>query len=130
MPHIEAVSCDGGPPIGCNVKRESGAVLCEFSARLSGVFFPACQPTPVGPAAHRFAQEAEDTSFTLLVFFAWFRHTCLTPPSQGRAGPTLLGARRASITKAHRALVLALTGGVGSPQPEPGRLTGALLRLR
>jgi hypothetical protein len=34
-------------------------------------------------------------------------------------GPSSIGARSASLSLAHRALVLALTGGVDSPLPEP-----------
>ena len=36
-------------------------------------------------------------------------------------GPTLIAARSASITKAHRALALALTARVAWPLPEEGR---------
>src|SRR6266498_5259464 len=56
----------------------------------------------------------------------------LGPPRRVKTarGPSLIVARSASFLMAHRALVLALTGGVGSPQPEPGRLTGNLLPLR
>ena len=67
---------------------------------------------------------------TLSVFFAWFRHLRHTPPCQGRARAILTWCAKRLLPSAQRALVLALTGRVGSPQPEPGRLTGALLRLR
>src|SRR6266508_477960 len=57
---------------------------------------------------------------------------CSPPPRRVKTarGPSLIVARSASFLMAHRTLVLALTGGVGSPQPEPGRLTGNLLPLR
>src|SRR5262245_41888168 len=76
-------------------------------------------PTPLGPAAPVFAQEAENCTPPRPVF-APFRRRSLTPACQGRAGAFLKSARSASIRQAHRALVLALTAGVDWPLLEEG----------
>ena len=65
---------------------------------------------------------------TLPVFFAWFRHLRHTPPGQGRAGATFNRCAKRLLPLAHRALVLALTGGVGLPLPELGVDTPFALR--
>src|SRR5690349_15615254 len=65
---------------------------------------------------------------SLPVFFAWFRHPQPTPPCQGRAGAILNCRAQRLLPLAHRALVLALTGGVGLPLPQPG--FDALIPLR
>jgi len=48
------------PPIGCNVKRESGAFSDEFSADLAARGEPPAWQRPLGPTALVLAQEAKD----------------------------------------------------------------------
>jgi hypothetical protein len=65
---------------------------------------------------------------TLPVFFAPFRHLRHTPPGQGRAGAIFNRCAKRLLPLTHRALVLALTGGVGLPLPELGFDTPFSLR--
>ena len=65
---------------------------------------------------------------SLPVFFAWFRHLRHTPPCQGRAGASFNRCAKRLLPLAHRALVLALTGGVDVPLPELGFDTPFSLR--
>jgi hypothetical protein len=119
-----------GRPIGCKVKRESEAFSDDFSACLLIASQPVLRQHSIAPP--RFPSRRRLT-------IRPSPSPCLSPgsgtpslPRQVKAarGPASIGARSASLPVAHRALVLALTGGVGSPQPEPGCLTFALFPLR
>ena len=76
--------------------------------------------TPHGPTALVRAQEAEENHLLPARVFAWFRHLGHTLPCQGRAGASESRRAQRLLVLAHRALVLALTGGVNLLLPEPG----------
>jgi hypothetical protein len=69
-------------------------------------------PTPHGPAAYRFAQEADCSPFTSPCFSLGSGTSGIPYRVKAARGPSSIAARSASITKAHRALAVALTGGV------------------
>jgi len=97
--------------------------LDEFSACLVAGDATAPHQRPLAPPRIGSRRRLKRNILTLPVFFAWFRRPRLTPPSQGRAGAILTWRASRLLPLAHRTLVLALTGGVRSPLPEPGRQT-------
>ena len=112
----------GGPPIGCKVKREFEPFLDEFSACLVAADQTAPRQRPLvllrfGSRRGLFAH----SSFPARVFALLPAPQAHPARSRPRGGLPQEGARSASITKAHRALAVALTGGVALPLPEEGR---------
>jgi hypothetical protein len=94
--------------------------LDEFSACLVVGDATALHQHPLAPPRIGLRRRLKSNILTLPVFFAWFRHLRHTPPCQGRARAILTWCAKRLLPSAQRALVLALTGRVDLPLPEPG----------
>ena len=120
----------GRPPMSCKVKRESGAFLVVVSADPVVGGEPVPRPHLLAPLRLGSRRRLSLHSSPSPCFSPGFGTPC--PPRQVKAarGATLNRCAQRLLLLAHRALVLALTGGVRSPLPEPGLPVLALLSLK
>jgi hypothetical protein len=82
---VEGCAHGRRPPIGCNVKRESGAFSDEFSTRLVAGGEPLARQRLMAPLRLCLRRRLRMIISSQPVFFAWFRQTLHTPACQGRA---------------------------------------------